>query len=189
MMNNVSFTGLRNIGACSFAYNYEKGKRIGTALLVNLIDDNKGKDFSEYKDVMRKCSDSFGHYFPHDKNFLHIQTQKFIFNDEDFETVPQLIVNGFPVEPETKTMPLFSYIAKLTKRIIGSTEGDIKISNDFKYGPDADIYISDIKISELEASQERQKLILDNIYSLPSAKAGAKNINNDIQAQMMDYFA
>ena len=98
-------------------------------------------------------------------------------------------MNGFPVEPETKTMPLFSYIAKLTRRIIGSTEGDIKISNDFKYGPDADIYISDIKISELEASQERQKLILDNIYSLPSAKAGAKNINNDIQAQMMDYFA
>lgn len=189
MMNNVSFTGLRNIGACSFAYNYEKGKRIGTALLVNLIDDNKGKDFSEYKDVMRKCSESFEHYFPEDKNFLHIQTQKFIYNDEDFETVPQLIVNGFPVETETKTMPLFSYIAKLTKRIIGSTEGDIKISNDFKYGPDADIYISDIKISELEASQERRKLILDNIYSLPSAKAGAKNINNDIQAQMMDYFA
>lgn len=189
MMNNVSFTGLRNIGACSFAYNYEKGKRIGTALLVNLIDDNKGKDFSEYKDVMRKCSESFEHYFPEDKNFLHVQTIKYFPDDEDFETVPQLIVNGFPVEPETKTMPLFSYIAKLTKRIIGSTEGDIKISNDFKYGPDADIYISDIKISELEASQERRKLILDNIYSLPSAKAGANNINNDIQAQMMDYFA
>lgn len=189
MMNNVSFTGLRNIGACSFAYNYEKGKRIGTALLVNLIDDNKGKDFSEYKDVMRKCSESFEHYFPEDKNFLHVQTIKYFPDDEDFETVPQLIVNGFPVEPETKTMPLFSYIAKLTKRIIGSTEGDIKISNDFKYGPDADIYLSDIKISELEASQERRKLILDNIYSIPSAKAGANNINNDIQAQMMDYFA
>lgn len=189
MMNNVSFTGLRNIGACSFAYNYEKGKRIGTALLVNLIDDNKGKDFSEYKDVMRKCSESFEHYFPEDKNFLHVQTIKYFPDDEDFETVPQLVVNGYVVPTENKTMPLFSYIAKLTKRIIGSTEGDIKISNDFKYGPDADIYISDIKISELEASQERRKLILDNIYSLPSAKAGAKNINNDIQAQMMDYFA
>lgn len=189
MMNNVSFTGLRNIGACSFAYNYEKGKRIGTALLVNLIDDNKGKDFSEYKDVMRKCSESFEHYFPEDKNFLHVQTIKYFPDDEDFETVPQLVVNGYVVPTENKTMPLFSYIAKLTKRIIGSTEGDIKISNDFKYGPDADIYISDIKISELEASQERRKLILDNIYSLPSAKAGANNINNDIQAQMMDYFA
>lgn len=189
MMNNVSFTGLQNVGACHVAGTFERGKMVGTSLLVNLTNDFKGKDLTEYENVMRKCSDSFGHYFPHDKNFLHIQTQKFIFNDEDFETVPQLIVNGFPVEPETKTMPLFSYIAKLTKRIIGSTEGDIKISNDFKYGPDADIYISDIKISELESSQERRKLILDNIYSLPSAKAGAKNINNDIQAQMMDYFA
>lgn len=107
MMNNVSFTGLQNVGACHVAGTFERGKMVGTSLLVNLTNDFKGKDLTEYENVMRKCSDSFGHYFPHDKNFLHIQTQKFIFNDEDFETVPQLIVNGFPVEPETKTMPLF----------------------------------------------------------------------------------
>ena len=189
MMNNISFTGLQNVGACSVACPVEGGKRLGTSLLVNLTNDFKGKDLAEYENVMRKCSDSFDHYFPYDKNFLHVQTQKFVPDDEEFETVPQLIVNGFPVVPETKTMPLFSYIAKLTKRIIGSAEGDIKIANDFKYGPDADSYISGVKISEVEGNQEQRNFILDNIYSLPAAKYGAKNINNDIQAQMMDYFA
>lgn len=189
MMNNVSFTGLQNVGACSVAFTVEGGKRLGTSLLVNLTNDFKGKDLAEYESVMRKCSDSFDHYFPFDKKFLHVQTQKFVPDEEEFETVPQLIVNGYPVVPETKTMPLFSYIAKLTKRIMSSAEGDIKISNDFKYGPDADSYISGVKISQVEGNQEQRKLILDSIYSLPAAKYGAKNINNDIQAQMMDYFA
>lgn len=189
MMNNVSFTGLRNIGACSFAYNYEKGKRIGTALLVNLIDDNKGKDFSEYKDVMRKCSESFEHYFPEDKNFLHVQTIKYFPDDEDFETVPQLVVNGYVVPTENKTMPLFSYIAKLTKRVLASSEKDIKISNDFKYGPDGDSYLTGMRVSDNVENPEQKRLLLDSFYSLPEAKKAAKSINDAIQAQMIDYFA
>ena len=188
-MNNVSFTGLQNVGACSVIYATERGKKLGTSLLVNLTNDYKGKDLTEYENVMRKCSDSFDHYFPYDRNFLHVQTQKLVPEDEEFEAVPQLLVNGYPVVPETKTMPLFSYVAKLTKRIMGLAEGDIKISNDFKYGPDADCYITGVKISQVEGNQEQRKILLDNIYSLPAAKHGAKNINDDIQAQMMDYFA
>lgn len=189
MMNNVSFTGLQNVGACHVAGTFERGKMVGTSLLVNLTNDFKGKDLTEYENVMRKCSDSFGHYFPHDKNFLHIQTQKFIFNDEDFETVPQLVVNGYVVPTENKTMPLFSYIAKLTKRVLASSEKDIKISNDFKYGPDGDSYLTGMRVSDNVENPEQKRLLLDSFYSLPEAKKGAKSINDAIQAQMMDYFA
>lgn len=188
-MNNVSFTGLQNVGACHVAGTFERGKMVGTSLLVNLTNDSKGKDLTEYENVMRKCSDSFGHYFPEDKNFLHVQTIKYFPDDEDFETVPQLVVNGYVVPTENKTMPLFSYIAKLTKRVLASSEKDIKISNDFKYGPDGDSYLTGMRVSDNVENPEQKRLLLDSFYSLPEAKKGAKSINDAIQAQMMDYFA
>lgn len=190
MMNNVSFTGLQNMGSCIQPYKIEgKGHIYAVSLLAKLTDDFQGKDLTEFENVLRKCSDSFNHRFPQDKNFIHIQTREFIPEDENFESIPKLLVNGYVVPTETKTMPLFSYIAKFTKKCMGISEKDYKIARDFKYGPDGDSYLTPIRISDYGFIPEKRKEFLDEVYSLDKVKENAEIINDNIQRQMMDYFA
>ena len=189
-MNDINFTGLQNMGACACSMVSEKGKRVGSFLLVNLKADARGKYLSEYENVLGRCSNSFYNKFPDDKNFLHIQTLTSLPANKEGKVIPQLVVNGHVVPTKTETMPLFTYVARLTKRILGMSEKEFKIAEDFKYGPDGDSYLTrDVKFSELDLTPEQRKLLIDEVYSLNSVKTSAKFINDDIQAQMMDYFA
>lgn len=187
-MDKTNFTGLRNIGGYSGSLPYLIKDNHRTHLLVNLTDDFKGRDLSEFKNVMKKCESEIGKcMFPKDNNFIHIMTSVFT----DIKDIPELAVNYTVIKPTTKTLPIFDYIAKLTKRIAKMSDKDFDIRECFKYGPDGNEYIiPNINVTDLvEAGNvEQQAKLLDKIYSPETARKTASKINKHIQFQMNDYF-
>lgn len=185
-MDNINFTGLKNIG---FLNIYEKQPQIPFPLrrsnmIIQLTDDYNGKDLSEFKEILKKCATKEESYiFPHDSNFLHLFTAQY----ENSIDIPELFVNWIKVPTENKTMPLFTYIAKVTKRIASMKSKDFIVDNDFKYGPDGNEYIFPMKKLTDFIYPENIPRTLDMIYSQHSCKYGADKINNDIQTQMLDY--
>ena len=193
-MNNVSFTGLRNIGGCTLYQTtlqqniYEKQDY----LIALLTDDYNGKDLTEFKNVAKLCRDKLGSCTNADDNrFLHIETKTLCNVENEYEKyVPKIFINGKEVPPSRSTIPMFSYIAKLTRRINGMKSEEFVYNQDFKYGtagrtslvPDYDL--GDIvrnfkwKLSEF----------IEKIYSADSSCCTAKVVNDNISEIMMDYF-
>jgi len=186
MENNINFTGLRNIGSYTKQLACVPPCVKRTHLLVNLTDDYKGKDLTEFKNVAKRCEPAIGECsFPFDSNFIHIMTS--VCNDG--KDIPDLAVNYKVIPAETKTMPMFDYISKLVKRISQMADKDFVINQDFKFGPDGDEYLLPlIKISDLTRNKQERLQLLDEVYSPQSNRATAKKIFYDIQKKMYDYF-
>ncbi len=186
-INSISFTGLKNIGGSSLIVENDKGRKlVHKYLLVNLTDDRFGKDYTEFREAVKRCNGTAGAcIFPLDKNFLHIATVR----PEVGNQPPQLFVNHDLIPTQDETMSLFSYIAKLTKRIANMDEKDFVVNQDFKYGPDADEYIIPNKTVSEVVPPEYRELFIENFFAPETSKYTAGTINDDIQTQMLDYFS
>lgn len=188
-MNNISFTGVKNIGTLNaISVNPVNHAAIeGKYMVINLTNDYNGKDLDEFKAAKKKCGQYLdGYIFPHDSNFIHISTKK-IYNSDD---VPRLFLNMREVPVKTETMPMFQYIAKLLNRISEMDNKDIRAAKDFVYGEGADLYIlGDERISRMITNRDKYNESIVHAFIPPFVKAQAKSINDDIQAQMEDYFA
>lgn len=186
-MDNINFTGLKNIGYCKTMLKCADGVVDRHGLLVQLTDDINGNDLTEYNKFRQRYSDIVGKpSIDLDRDFLHIssvQTQKKGY-------LPILMVNGNEVPVEDSTMALFTYIAKLTRRIAHIAKKDFVVNRDFKYGPEADSYIlpDSNKMSDY-VPQDKINDLMDVIFSHDGAVTGAKVINKNISEQMMDYLA
>ena len=63
------------------------------------------------------------------------------------------------------------------------------IKNDFKYGPDGDMFVmGDSCISDFCKSKEQYIATTDKIYNADNVKKVAKAINDEIQAKMEKFF-
>lgn len=185
-MDNINFTGIRNIGAYMKPLPYAIPGTTRTHMIINLTDDFNGNDLKEFKEIAKKCEPVIGRcIFPNDSNFIHIMTS--VVNGG--KDLPDLAVNYIIIPVRRGTLSMFSYIAKLTRKIASMPDEKFDIRKDFKYGSYGDEYIfPGIRVSDMNPSKpSKTKEFLDEIYSPSNDREVAKVINKHIQARMEDY--
>ncbi len=188
-MNEINFTGIKNIGALNVLSYKLGGDNLpteGKYLVANLTNDYNGRDLDEFKNAKKACGSILdGYIFPHDSNFVHISSKRQLGKEN-----PKLYLNMKEIPVQRETMPMFSYIAKLLRKISGMEDSKMYTASDFKYGEAGDLYIlGDNRISNSTINLEEYLTAIENAFSPNNVKCTAKNINHDLQKQMEAYFA
>ena len=193
MVNNVNFTGLKNIGGISCYQQHLQGnfQKQQDYLLVHLTDDYNGHDLAEFNEVVKKCQPDLGVCtFEPGSRFIQIMTKTVNEADNEFNvSAPQLFVNNKLVPVTDNTLPLFSYVAKLTRKIQNMDDKEFVYNKDFKYGLAGRTFmISGFDMINF-ANRENVSVdeIMDKLYCPMTAKRKAQIINSNIQKQMLDY--
>ena len=182
-VNNITFTGISNIGCINFKREPGAKGALSKSISMVLRDDLKGKDFSEYNQVLHRITKSPSDFYfkPDEKNILNIEC----YSDRNGDV---LMLNGNVIEPENKTMPIFSYIAKLTRKIANMLEKDMVVNKDYvNYEAQTNlIYGSKINIRHVLPEQKSQ--FLNGFFDKDGVKYGAEQVNEFIQRIMNRYF-
>lgn len=169
------------MGALRIRYPQGAQELINTNLIVNLTDDIHGKDLTEFRKVFDKCKLSKEFLFPGDDEFVHIMTSKL--GDDSY--VPHTFLNFKEIPTENSTMPLFTFISKLTKNLSNISDKDYVVTPSFKYGFGGENYLlPNLGLSSIKGTNVDVK---DMVYCPETVRAHAKDINNDIFEQMLDY--
>ena len=182
-INNINFTGISNIGFINFKR--EPGARGSLSKSISMVlrDDLKGKDLSEYKMALHKVTDSPSDFYfhPESPHVLNVEC----YSDRNGDV---LMLNGNVIEPENKTMPVFSYIAKLTRKIANMPEKDMSVNKDYVAyeAPTNLIYGSEINVRQ--SSPEQKSVFLNGFFNKDGVKYGAEQVNEFIQRIMNKYF-
>ena len=177
-INNISFTGIRNIGFIEFSKNFTIGLSKHKSLSMVLSDDFNGKDLTEFLDVIKKIPRTqTGYLHQSSKNMLNIECATL--NGEKL-----LSVNGRAIEVNDEHLPMFSYIARLTKKIAAMKDKDIVVNKTYKEyeAENALVYGENIIAPESNPS------FFDNFFEHSAIKDGAKRVNEFIQSVMNKYF-
>jgi len=194
MVNNINFTGLRNIGGMfNIEINADPRNSIGYLkpierkyLLVKLTNDKYGNDLDKYEQALALGTPELDKFrFIHDKRYINIFTEK-----PYHSTLPTKIFLNLKELPVRKnTIPMFDFLAKITKKVANKPDADFIYDENFPICYAGDLFImGDTKISEISNSKTDFINRTFNIYNPKTAKAIAKSINDSIQEQMIDYF-
>ena len=190
-MNPVSFKGITNVGACAMTrQTNEKNVRVNNCLIAQLTDDFNGKDLTEFESVVKDCNpDNWYRSFPEDYRLIHIMTEYTAdISKEIDDPIPKLYVNYHEVPVKNETLPMFSFIAKLTRKIFNME--NFQRANDFKYGiigrlcllPNCDLALIAKNLNY------KFKTFIDTMpFSDDASKRFAKEINKNINRQMKDF--
>ena len=137
IMNNITFTGIKNIGACSMSREISPTEtNVRHFLIAQLTDDYNGKDLTEYEKTIKLCtSKKWQPGEMTDNRLIHLMTEYSLNPENEFsETVPKLFLNYKLIPEDSKRMPLFTLIAKLTRKIFNMQNQEYAVAKDFKYG-------------------------------------------------------
>lgn len=182
-INNINFTGISNIGFVQFKREPGARNALSKSLSMVIRDDLKGSDFSEFKSVLKKITNSPSDYYfdKSEPNVLNLEC----YRDRNDSLV---ILNGNVLEVENETMPLFTYIAKLTRKIFNMSEKDIVVNKDYVTyeAPKNLVYGEEIKFDNISPDEKMQRL--NSFFDKDSVKNGAKFVNDFIQNLMNRFF-
>lgn len=185
MDNKISFTGYKNVGVFQVLMTDARKNPlvVNTNLLVQLTDDFNGKDLEKFYQITKKCKPHVNiPRFNLDKNFVYISSA----NSYQEGVGSQIFVNGKEIPSKDETLPLFTYLANLTKRIVASAKKkEIVVNNDFKYGEEGRLYLC----TNDEVAKNISDEVLETMYDQNNTGQGAEIINDTIAARMEDYFA
>ena len=193
-INNIAFTGIRNVGGCTNTRILKGSSQISVSnnLILQLTDDYNGADLSEFKKLINKGNTkNWFKNFPGDNRVFHVMTHYGADMEKEFsETVPSLFINYKLVPVERETLPIFSFIAKITRRISNMADSEFKRSDDFKYGIIGRIAL----VAQCDFAEVAKKAkmnfeeFMDNVpFSNDASRETAEVINKNINEQMKDY--
>ena len=175
-VSNVNFTGLSNIGYVKF----RRGINHARSISMVLKDDYKGKDLEQFKNVVRKVSVKTGDYLNDvSSDVLNIECI-------NSEIGNHVFVNGKYLHANDKNLPMFSYIAKITRQIENMKHSDMVVNNDYKEFMADDVLISGAKLSD-SMPEGFSLRSLDFLFNKEYVKKGAETINSFVQ-DVMDVF-
>lgn len=193
MISNINFTGLKNIGGM---YNIEINVDPRNSdtylkpverkyLLVKLTNDNTGNDLDEYvKALALGTPDLDGFEFLHDKTYVNIFSEKFHHSSKK----PKIFLNLTNLPLKRNTVPMFDFLAKLTKKIAQMPDSKFIYDDSFMMKDPADLYImGDTRISEISKNQREYLDKVLDVYSPNASRYNAQSINDAIQERMIDY--
>lgn len=182
-INNINFTGISNIGFTHFKREPGANGALSRSISMVLKDDLRGNDFSEFKTVLKKVTNSPSDYYfdSAEPNILNVEC----YSDRNENL---LMLNGNVLEVKDKTMPLFSYIAKITRKISNMSQSDMVVNRDYVTyeAPKNLIYGTKIEFSDVSSNQKFDYLNI--FFKKDIVKDGAKQINDFIQNIMNKYF-
>ena len=183
----VSFTGFKNAG-------YLTATRIGEEPVevyqsnIQLTDDANGKDLTEFKNVIQKTGGNFIN--PINRDFVNIECVRRPYTDDYGDGVENFIfLNQREVEVCDKNLPIFSFLAKLTRNIAKKPLNDFVVNKNYlgsdncRYGVMAGTDIVDI------VGKENYLPVVEMMHKPEIVVDGVKRQNAFIQSIMMDYFA
>lgn len=204
-----AFTGIKNIGYIKTTLNHAAmsiikddnngyrriplapNSRVEEGYLLNmqLTDDYNGKHYTELTDALKKARLPFSEFKnPVNKNFLNFFISREFYNENGrlFKDT-EFILNGKELKLEDKNLSFFSYIAKLVREIAHKPSKEFIVNNDY-----------------LDSENLSQGLCFGNdlyaifgkdyydkvreIHNPQNVKEGLKEIDNVIDAEMIEYF-
>ena len=183
-INNVSFTGIKNIADIGYQ---KSNSTISSALSMVLTDDYKGKDLTEFKAVLERVAKK-------SKNFRHKDGVEFInlekrddMYGKSVEDSVKFYLNGKKVEVNDENLPIFSYLAKLTRKISKMDSKDMVVNNDYKNYEASSKLIYNQELSESDLNIIKDSSLLDRFFDKDIVKNCAKLTNDLIQVVMENY--
>lgn len=179
-INNVSFTGIKNVGCLAFQ---DTPTTFRNSLSVIITDDAKGQDVVEFRKVVNKVAQKSENFINNrNYNLLNIETR---ISPED----QTLYLNEKPVKVNDENLPIFSYLAKLTKRIANMPKKDIIVERDYVNLAAPDNLVPDRRILyEGYKDYWNYTGIYDNCFEPDTVQPFAKQFNKFIQEKMNKYF-
>lgn len=180
-INNVSFTGIRNIAGMEFS---RKAPTVSKSLSMVLRDDFDGKDLTEFRNVIKKVTDT--------PSKFNNEISSEILNIECISgggRFPDgVAVNGELLEVNDKNLPVFSYISKLTRKIGSMPDKNMVIDNDYRDYVADEALIYGAKISGNLPSNVSRLNFINQFFEKDNVKASAQHVNDFIQNIMNRYF-
>ena len=179
--NNINFTGIRNIGYVGFERPVLLNTIKSNSLSMVLSDDLKGKDLLEFWEVIAKIpKNKYGYKHPFSKELLNIECSSL----NGFDV---LLINGRPIKVDDEHLPMFSYIARLTRRIAGMKDSEMLVNNDYKEFAAKDTLIYQSKAAPVFVKNGNLTSV-DKFFERDFVRRGAKNVNEFVQKLMNKYF-
>lgn len=181
-VSNINFTGISNIAGVSFS---RKGNSISRSLSMVLSNDFNGQDFTNFQNVLKKIpnkSDEFKNSVSPD--ILNIECVYEPLNNKN----SALYVNGQKLDVNDDNLPMFSYIAKLSKRIVGMDDKSIIVYNDYKKYMADEAIIYGVSFKKNLPDSLNKEEIIDSVFLPKNSKSFAQYVNNFVQDLMNNYF-
>ncbi len=134
MSNNINFTGINNLylgkktGKKTGSYvdnygNIQQGNNLytKTKLSCTLTDDFSGNDLSDFKSALKNCQNSFQASAVSKTDLSHpelLSTRCEVNDVNGIVANSEFILNGISIQANDRNvLPLFSFLAKLTKKM------------------------------------------------------------------------
>lgn len=172
----ISFTGIKN---ASYIYDTDNQKGIKASYLnTQLKDDQYGNDLTEYKKLISKHKAFQNPYYSNFINIVNI----------NHKGTNVTVLNGVIIPENDNFLPLFEFIAKLTKKISKMPEEEI--IHDFNYlqhdYSDFGLLLNRRVSTSLQPYDKEWK---EKIHNPKGIKKCAGKILKGIEAEMLEYFA
>ena len=204
-----AFTGIKNIGYIKTTLNHAAmsiikddnngyrriplapNSRVEEGYLLNmqLTDDYNGKHYTELTDALKKARLPFSEFKnPVNKNFLNFFISREFYNENGrlFKDT-EFILNGKELKLEDKNLSFFSYIAKLVREIAHKPSKEFIVNNDYLDSEDLSqglCFGDDLYAIFGKDYYDKVR----EIHNPQNVKEGLKEIDNVIDAEMMEYF-
>ena len=174
MDNKINFTGIRNIASVGFV---RQGFHPTKNISLVLTDDFHGKDLQEFKTVLSKVKGDSSVY--KNEEYPSVINLECLHGADDNRW---LSVNGTILEPNDETVPMFSFLAQLTRKIIKMPDKEMIVNNDYKNYVANDVLVYGQEFDNYE--QLVKDGFIDKLFDKNNVRDGAKNINDSIQKIM-----
>lgn len=175
MKNQISFTGIYNIASVEFLKKYPS-----ESLSMTLKNDFNGKTLDEFKKLVKK-SEISDFINPKYKDLLNIEKVSNEMSGKD-----EFFINGSSLECNDKNLPIFTFIAKLTRKIVNMADKDFVVNQDYKNYCADETLIAGSKISSFCDTSAAN--FFDQFFDKTNIKNTARNINSGIDKIMKNYF-
>ena len=173
----VTFTGIRNASCVNYKSDiFPKAKSY--IFNTQLKDDDFGNDLTAYKNLIERFP---GFKNPFYSNFINII-------QHDINGVKTLQINGTHVPETDEFLPLYSFVAKLTKKISKMQEKDFIHDTKYLNSEFADKALLMGKPISKDTQPYDEKW-LQKLHDPKSLKKSANKIFNEIQTEMIEYLA
>lgn len=175
MENKISFTGIKNFSSITLQ---REGCKPAKNLTMTLNNDINGKDLQEFLNVLKKCSNED----------INVADKNLILNLEILDGLDgkrSLSVNNLVLDEKDENLSMFSYLAKLTRRIFNMPEKDMVVDDLYRNNFARYTLIPGKEIEnydELVANGTVQK-----IFDTNQVKDSAGKINKFIDEIMFKY--
>ena len=188
----VNFTGISNPCYISLKNPVDENEVVYTFGSI-LKDDVWGDDYTSFIHALNKNKTGESYINPTNSKMVSLMINR-MENEDTFERHHVFRLNGKELPINNKTMPIFDFLAKLTRTIANTPENKLVVNRDYVYSDELRYGLIpgiDLKVFLLnETNNTKSYEEIANIIRYPrNAKDGAQIINDTISEAMVDYFA